>query len=100
MVVLLALLALFAAPAIAAVAPPGAKAQKSCCDGCGDKEKAPDPVPCSTADCPLFLCLATTLVEPIILQAVSLEADVTFTFLSQPVPDPFIPAIFHPPKFA
>lgn len=99
-IVLLSLLALFAGPAAAAIAPPDAKAQKSCCEGCGDKEKAPDPVPCSTADCPLLLCLAADLVEPLAPQVIVRETIFTFTFLPKPIPDPFVPSIFQPPKTA
>lgn len=100
MIVLLALLALFAAPAMAASAPSAAKAQKSCCEGCGDQEKAPDPAPCSTADSPLLLCLAADLVEPITPRVLVLETVSVFAFFPKPIPDPFVPSIFQPPKTA
>lgn len=101
MIVLLSLIALFVVPAISAIAPPAAKAEKSCCEGCGHQEKSPDPVPCSTADCPLLLCIAVDLVEPIapnvfVRQTVSIYN----AFLPKPIPDPFVPSIFHPPKTA
>jgi len=100
MIVLLSLLALFVAPAIAAIAP-AAKAEKSCCEGCGQKEKAPDPAPCSTADCPLLLCLAAALVEPVVLQVLVRETVAIYnSFLPGPIPDPFAPSIFHPPSVA
>lgn len=100
-IVLLSLLALFVAPAIAAITPPAAKAGKSCCEGCGQKEKTPDPAPCSTADCPLLLCIAVDLVEPIAPHVPIRESVAIYnTFLPSPIPDPFVPSIFHPPSIA
>jgi hypothetical protein len=101
MIVLLALLVLFAAPVMSAVAPPVAKAQNSCCEGCGGTEVPSNTeAPCSSADCPLLLCLVAELVAPVVFQTTLPCSDHSFIFLSHPLPDPFIPAIFHPPKFA
>ena len=100
-IVLLSLLALFVAPAMASIAPPATKAGKSCCEWCGQKEKSPDPVPCSTADCPLLLCIAVDLVEPIVPRVlVRQTVSIYNSSLPKPIPDPFVPSIFHPPAAA
>ena len=99
MMIFFSLLACVVAPAIAAFAPSADNTQESCCEGCGQKEKASESDPCSTVDCPLLLCIAVELVEPIAPHLLIQEAVASYnTFPQSPIPDPFVPSIFHPPQ--
>lgn len=95
MMIFFSLLACVVAPAIAAFAP----SADTCCEGCGQKEKPFEPAPCSTVDCPLLLCIAVELVEPIVPHLLIQEGVAIYnTFPPSPIPDPFVPSIFHPPR--
>lgn len=91
---------LVAGPALASAVTPSDAVEKSCCSGCAKEEEAPSPSPCSTADCPLLLCIAADFVEHPVPYNLVRETVSDFIFIPKPIPDPYIPSIFHPPTAA
>ena len=69
---------------------------KSCCDNCHKKDESSKPVPCSTPDCPAFLCLTMDIVAPF-----TPSLQVESVFIVQPIMEfPLsisTKPIFHPP---
>lgn len=78
-----------------------AKAEKSCCGDCPHDEDQDSPaspsVPQSAPCCPAVMCLSFDIVEPFTLQVVSSETVPFVSFISEPIPDPFIKSIYRPP---
>ena len=101
-IVLLAVISMFTGLETIFSAAPVEKTAKTCCDGCGHDENQEGPasqsVPRSAPNCPAFMCLFIDVVEPVILQVISTEIIPSFAFLPEPIPDPFIKSIFHPPR--
>lgn len=98
-VVLLTVTTMFTGLETAFSAVSAAKAEKSCCDGCNhDEDRDSSPTPPSAPDCPVFMCLSFDVVEPVTLQVISTEIIPSFAFITEPIPDPFIKSIFHPPS--
>ena len=102
-IVLLAVTSMFTGLETIFSAAPVEKTAKSCCDGCGHDENQEGPasqsVPQSAPHCPAFMCLSFDVVEPIPLQLISSKTIPFFAFIPEPIPDPFIKSIFHPPTF-
>ncbi|WP_298433534.1 hypothetical protein [Geobacter sp.] len=100
-IVLLAAVSMFTGLESVVSAAQVVKAEKSCCDGCGhDEDQDSSPVPKSAPGCPAFLCLSVDVVEPVTTQIISSETVPFFAFIPDPIPDPFIRSIFHPPLHA
>jgi len=101
-IVLVAMISMFAGLETAYSAAPVEKVAKSCCDGCGHDEDQERPVsqpgPKSTPDCPAFMCISFDVVKPIALQLILSESIPFFAYTPDPIPDPFIKSIFHPPS--
>ncbi|WP_298271121.1 hypothetical protein [Geobacter sp.] len=99
LIVLLAVVSMFTGLETAVSAAPVTKIEKSCCDGCGqDEDQDNSPAPKSAPGCPAFLCLTVDNVEPVTLQVISSEIIPVFAFIPEPIPDPFVKSIFHPPS--
>ena len=98
-VVLLAVISMFTGLETAFSAAPVAKADKDCCGGCNhDEDQDSSPAPPSAPNCPAFMCLFFDVVEPVTLQVISTKIIPSFAFIPEPIPDPFIKSIFHPPR--
>jgi len=103
--VLFAVVAMFTGLETAVSAAPVAKTAKSCCDDCGHDQGQDGPAspsaPPSAPGCPAFLCLSVDVVVPVTPPLpLSLEIIPFFSFIPEPIPDPFIKSIFHPPSLA
>jgi hypothetical protein len=77
------------------------RAEKSCCGDCNHEEgQSPAPGPASSPDCPFILCLSLDAVAPFTPAVVFTEIAPHFAIILQPLPDPFVRSIFHPPPAA
>ena len=102
-IVLLAVITMFSGLESAYSAAPAKKAAKSCCGDCGHDEDQnrpnPQPGPKSAPTCPAVMCLSFDVVKPIAVLVVYSETIFSFfPFIPDPIPDPFIKSIFHPPS--
>lgn len=104
MLVLVAVISMFTGLETVVSAASVTKVEKSCCGDCGQDgdhdSPASQPIPHSAPYCPAVMCLSFDVVKPITLQIVYSEPIRSFfTFIPDPIPDPFIKSIFHPPSF-
>lgn len=64
-IVLIAVFLMFTGLSSYAAIAPLEKPEKSCCDECNKKDEGSKPDHCSTASCPMFLCLSMNIVTPL-----------------------------------
>lgn len=97
-IVLIAIAVMFSGlPATASVAQAVMVENTSCNHGNPDSGRE-CPSPCATSVCPFFLCIAADTVVPTEVQVKLSEMESVFSFISKPIPDPFVNSIFHPPS--
>lgn len=103
MLVLVAVISMFTGLETVVSAAPVTKVEKSCCGDCGQDGDQDGPasqsVPHSAPCCPAVMCLSFDVAKPIAFLVVYSETIPSFfTFIPDPIPDPFIKSIFHPPS--
>lgn len=96
--VLIAVVLMFSGISAPASAEPLEKAEKACCDECSNGERQ-GPVPCSTPDCPIFLCLAINVTVPVTLSFSTKSVSIPPVSNKLHPTSPVRP-IFHPPAAA